>query len=283
MEELLTAAYEAMNNALRQVVTEAENNLQVYERSFRLIETTLREIQALTIAIPLSETQAQISFYKDFKPRFLSEYIFFQELLKFEKQMPVADVSRKQLYISAALSDCEHFFDSNKFLYNYYRTKSTDYDTSFFLSDSPPVFIDEIPAQDELLGTVNSYQYAKVQAIERLSAHLNTLKIALDKGLDLPLSQVPVDAPDLSWTDQKVGLIEFAYLIFCQHAINHGKAELKDIIRLFEIMFHVDLSNYRQVFNQNIRIRKKNRTAYIDDAKVNFIKYMDDLDIRPTF
>jgi len=78
-------------------------------------------------------------------------------------------------------------------------------------------------------------------------------------------------------TDTKSGLIELLYALYATGVINHGKATVKDIAILLEQALNVNLSNYYRAI-QNMRIRKINRTKFLDLLKSNLEKYMDGVD-----
>lgn len=59
----------------------------------------------------------------------------------------------------------------------------------------------------------------------------------------------------LVWTNPKVNLIEIAFGIFYTKTCNNGQAKLVDIINGFQLMFNVDLKEYRRAFT-DVKNRK---------------------------
>ena len=75
----------------------------------------------------------------------------------------------------------------------------------------------------------------------------------------------------------KVSLIELIYSLQTAGVINNGTADIKLLTNFFERTFQVDLGNVYNVF-QEMRIRKKNRSSFLDQLKERLIQRMDEAD-----
>lgn len=80
------------------------------------------------------------------------------------------------------------------------------------------------------------------------------------------------------WTDSKSALIELDYALHSRGAVNHGKSDVKMIISNMESLFNVEVGNFYRTF-QSVRIRKKNRTIFLDRLKESLEKRMDETDM----
>lgn len=98
----------------------------------------------------------------------------------------------------------------------------------------------------------------------------------------LPKTKSPQTA-GLKWTDASAALIELAYALQSSGSINHGNVDVKTIITILEELFQTDTGNYYSVYNQNIRIRKKNRTIYLNKIRVALENRMNESDENPRF
>jgi hypothetical protein len=81
------------------------------------------------------------------------------------------------------------------------------------------------------------------------------------------------------WTGSKAALIELIYALQSGGVLNNGMASIKEIAENFEKIFQVELGNYYHCFNE-IRLRKKNRTALLDHLREKVLQKMDGLDER---
>jgi predicted nucleic-acid-binding protein len=83
----------------------------------------------------------------------------------------------------------------------------------------------------------------------------------------------------LVWTGPKAALIELMYGLQTAGVFNESKADIRQIAAVFESVFNIELGDYYRTY-QAIRIRKKNRTSFIDALKDSLVQRMDDTDER---
>ena len=119
-----------------------------------------------------------------------------------------------------------------------------------------------------------------MQAYEMLNEYLLSGIEAINNPSSANDAATVKSRPDATWTDPKVDLIELGYAIYCRGSVNHGKSDIKLIMSALEYAFNISLGHFYAVFQQNIRIRKKNRTVYLDSAKDHLERRMDDWDER---
>ena len=79
------------------------------------------------------------------------------------------------------------------------------------------------------------------------------------------------------WTGSKVSLTELLYALHSEGVFNNGAVDLKNIAEYFEDIFDIDLGQYRRTFLE-IRVRKSERTKFINSLKENLTKRMDNSD-----
>jgi hypothetical protein len=81
----------------------------------------------------------------------------------------------------------------------------------------------------------------------------------------------------LTWTSSKVALTELLYALHSEGVFNNGATDLKDIAEYFEHIFEINLGQYRRTFLE-VRVRKGERTKFINSLKERLVKRMDDTD-----
>jgi hypothetical protein len=217
----------------------------------------------------------EIVFFKVIKPQFISEYHYYRRLFELESLKPLGTDEQVVNYFKTALDEGNAFVDRYQVFVSYVRSGRTDRDTVYFLRSQPvtdymPENIDGDPDFDVPYSNLLS----KLQAHERIAEYcthqIRQLEYPRQEDTDLAKVSIP-------WTDTKAGLIELLYGIQCLGSLNNAKVELRQIARLFEAAFNVELGNYSRAF-QEIRIRKKGRTAFIDRMKEMLLKRMDEAD-----
>ena len=273
-----TDLYAQMSVALEQLSVTSENILQRAERSYQVAEQTLGELKDFIIHYTFKDAHEEINFFKEIKPMFLKELIYYMEVFQVEAWKPPVGREDEIAHYGLGAKRVDFYLKRNNELYTYYRKKSCENDEQYFLRNSPkPGLITPISFSDmdPRFSTVYSFQFAKMQAYEQFSSYLQQCIYRLEHpGMEQPKSE----NKKALWTDSKADLIELAYGIHARRSVNHGKADIKEIITALEVAFNITLGNFYRTF-QNLRIRKKSRTPYWDAAKTDLIKVMDNTDL----
>ena len=81
----------------------------------------------------------------------------------------------------------------------------------------------------------------------------------------------------MHWTASTSGLVEIIYLM--KNCVDNGNVEVKEIADWFEYIFQVKLDNIYKIIEQ-ISNRKKNKTKFLDEEKLNLLKFLEDFSLR---
>ncbi len=269
-----------MQEALQQIAIAAENKLQWAEKSYQVIEASLEKIKGFILDYRFKGQAEEIRFFKEVKPQFLAELIYYMKVFYIEADKPLGDKAAQVAYCKQAMEHINHFFERNHTFYIYYRMARSDLDAQYFVRtgekmESLPEYSLDI---DPKFSTIHSYKLAKMQANERLNDYLQQeLHI-----LEHPEMGFAADGKKKGrsfWTDTKAALIELAYAIHSRGSVNHGKGDIKQLISDLEILFNVQVGNFYRTM-QNMRIRKKSRTPFLDILKESLENRMDDTDMN---
>ena len=164
--------------------------------------------------------------------------------------------------------------------YQYYRRQATTFDEFYFLRgkadlrllpDTCSYFTDEefSTSHDSTVTTILAYDLLIVY-LKREIGKLENLDVNMSLGALQKHSRI-------TWTSQKVNLIELIYGLHSMDVINNGDVDIKDIARVAERIFKIDLGDYYRAFLE-IRLRKNSRTKFLDTMKKTLIQRMDNAD-----
>jgi hypothetical protein len=275
-----SSLYAKMTEEIEQLAMTSDNILQRAERSYFVVEHTLEELKDFIIPYDFKDSHEEIKFFKEIKPMFLKELIYYMEVFQIEAWKPPVGRADEIAHYGLGAKRVDFYLKRYNELYTYYRKGSIINDERYFLrKETAPALITPISFSDmdPRFSTVYSFHFAKMQAYEQFSNYL----LQCVYRLEHPGAEQMKDSGNKSrnvWTDSKADLIELAYGIYARGSVNHGKAEIKEIITALEVIFNVNLGNFYRTF-QNLRIRKKNRTPYWDAAKNDLIRTMDNADL----
>lgn len=277
MDKKTSAIYNEMMEKLEHIALSSENILQHSEQSYKVADNALAQLKEYIVSYTFRDKQEEINFFKKIKPMFLRELLYHMEVFQVEAWKPPVGREQEIAHYRLGAMRADLYFKRYNELYTYFRMDSTLHDEQYFLRDSrcdlmTPITASEI---DTRFSTVYSFHFAKMQAYEQFADYLHRRIYSLEH----PGSPSPGDKGKSlnSWTDSKADLIELAYGIHARGSVNFGKADIKQIITALELAFNISVGNFYRTF-QNLRIRKRNRTPYLDGAKEDLIKSMDNTD-----
>lgn len=276
MEDFIKALHDKMKESIRLSGMTADNGIQSAHSCLEAVRETLSELYAFMNTLDFSDRETEIRYYKEFLPMFRSEQFYYADLVFIETNRPLGTKKQTIKYFSGLLKEKELFFKRNSFLYRYYCLGRKDLDEALFSKTDT-----KLP-MSPLFGTEKEYlsdcstSLSMIMANERISAFLKKSIRDLETGKN----ESPVPAKSqLLWTDSKSALIELAYALHSRGSVNQGKSDVKSIIQILEETFNVETGNFYRTF-QSMRIRKKNRTVYLDHLKDSLEKRMDEADLE---
>ena len=80
------------------------------------------------------------------------------------------------------------------------------------------------------------------------------------------------------WTASIPGLVEIIYLI--KNSVDNGNVEIKELADWFEYIFQVKLDNIYKIIEQIANRKKDSKTKFLDEQKLNFVKFLEDFSTR---
>jgi hypothetical protein len=277
MEKMTQGLLADMHREFRDIETSTEDTLKRAQLSFNVVEKHLRVLKDFIAARPFDSKEEEIRFFKEIKPQFLKELVYYAELYSIEELKPNGSNRKQRKYYEQCLVNIEIFFDRNRKLYNYYRTGEVDFDGHFFVRAAPDVLSnpDNRLDLDPNFSTSYSTKLGMLQAYEQLRDYLLQAISVIGR------EQVPQPGKkgkrNTTWTDSKNALIELLYAIHVKGSVNHGNISIKQLVSDAEEFFNIRLGNvYTAVLG--IGRRKKDRTPYLHSAITSFEDWLDEKD-----
>ena len=223
--------------------------------------------------------QEEILFFKEYKPQISAKLIFFIQIFNIESKKPVGTGKQVKKYFSNFLKEINDFKVNNVNFYKYYRSEGVYLDEKFFVRNDFNLHLILEPSTfnyDVTFNTSHDHKVAQILSHDLLTVYLHDQLNKLEGNLFAPPENSPCPNP-LKWTDNKNALIELIYALQAAGSFNNGKADVKEIARCIEVNFDIDLGDLYRNFHE-LRLRKTNRTKYLDALKESLIKRMDTID-----
>ena len=273
--------YKDLGEKLDRIEDEDRELISIAERSIGVLKHTVEQLRVFVNENPFQSEGEEIYFFKYIKPRFLSKLVYYTRLLNMEIRRPLGEKKLQLRYFRKELKWINWFFKQNQEFYQYYRSGAIHLDRGYFLRNSQDIYCSTdcfSLNRDPQFSTTQDLRLATILANESLRIWLTLAmqegRTKQEKGLERSWGR---EAPELNWSDSKTDLIELIYALQSSGSINHGSIEVKQLAQKFENIFNIDLGNYYKTF-QEIRIRKKGRTIFLDQLKEKLIQRMDESD-----
>ncbi|SFH33414.1 RteC domain-containing protein [Pedobacter insulae] len=273
------AFYSQLCSSLSSFAAGHSDPVKVLSAAMLEIRKTLDELRSKVLSVPFPSLETEILFFKMVKPKFYALKIYHFELYGLSMGIPVGTKDVVLAYYAQELSFIARFFSIHAAAYDYYRTGRTELDRLYFVrgAEVSLVSVPEMPEIDPLYSTSMDYLFAKFIAFEALRAQIVERMGVLDGSI--------VDAeavrPDLGikWTGKVVNLGELIYGLYYTGQLNHGNAQLSEIVALFERMFMVKIRDVHHTFGE-IRERKVSSPSKFIDSMGLAIRDRVDEDLK---
>lgn len=271
---------EELDHALETLEVEIDDVTELAEAGIKLTKITLKSIRELVVDKEFESKEDEICFFKETKPRVYSKLIYYVKLFNIESKRPKSSNGNQIKYFNEHIDKLQQYLNDNLDFYHYYRRGATIFDEQYFLrgKENIRLFPDTFHFfTDEQFATSHDSTVATILAYDLLIVYL---KREIDKlenySTNLSLQDLQKQSK-ITWTAHKIDLIELIYALHSTDVINNGTVEIKDIARVVERIFKIDLGDYYRAFLE-IRMRKNGRTKFLDALKRKLIERMDQAD-----
>ena len=261
---------EEKQQQVKTIVAVDELNVVNVGRILTEIRNVLSEVKEFIREYEFKSEQEEIHFFKSAKPVLLSSYIYHKKLFKLLLFDSFRDGKSRIANYQRVLKKMQSFNMTNSDFYQYCISGTTYLDEQYFTRNIKNRHHSDIRV-DERFSCYYDIKFAKLLAYQALTEFINQsiekLKLGNDHG----------NLPQLQWTVSKVSLIEMIYALHACGVFNYGKIEIKQIIKAFEQLLHIDVGNYAKVFSE-IRMRKKGQILFIDQMKERLAQQIKELE-----
>ena len=268
ISKLSDRLYADLNKDLNALALEEDLLVKRLEKSIHICLKYLRKLKDYCQLHDPATREEEIRFFKQIKPKFKCQLIFYQSLLNIELRKPIGEGKVVADYYAHEIDILHHFFASNLSFYQYVRTQATYLDEHYFARGNYDVHLD--PDQcvidfDPAFSTTHDHKLARVLANALLEEHLEQSIVRINQKE--AIVKIDTEFKDFDWKQTKVALIE---LIYSWHATEaFGKKNLKSIAKFIEKAFNISLGNFYDTYDW--LCGRPSPTLYIDEMKEAFL------------
>ncbi len=269
---------EQLDVILRNIELKYEDNTLVQaEKGIRKSKETLKKIRDIITKKGFKTNYEEIRFFKSVKPQIYGRIIYYCRLITIENKRPRSGIKEQIKYLKFHIEKLQSYFNENLEFYNYYRRRSTHLDEHYFLRGKENLRLHPDNFHfltDDEFSTSHDSTVATIIAYDMLIVYLTEEIEKLEYKRTKPNRNIN---QKIGWTGNKIDLVELIYALHSSDCVNYGKADIKDIAKITERIFNLELGDFYRAFLE-IRQRKKGRTKFLNSLKENLIIRMNKTD-----
>ena len=133
MDTFISNEYAKLQETITDIEVTSENKLQLAERSYCATQESLQHVKDFILDYDFKDQLEEIRFFKEIKPMFLKELIYYQKLFYIEADKPPGGKDALISYYQQAIKRVNDFFERTYILYLYYRLRRSDNDERYFV------------------------------------------------------------------------------------------------------------------------------------------------------
>ncbi len=252
----------SLGKKLQQISFDQKNiPIDLYERSLMEIDSVIRIIKQEVSLYEFSTVADEVYFFKEIKPVFISQFIYFSKLLSIEAAKPNAGELSLKEYFECELEVLKNFYENHIDFYEYYRRRATYLDQKYFVRnqfDLKTKIESGLYDYDEKFATSHDHLISQIIANDRLEKFL--LKSIAE--INVYVYEKITDKSPLQWSASKSALVELLYALHNTRSFNGGNIEFSEIIKFTEKSLNINLGNFYKTLHE-IKSRKTNPTKFL--------------------
>lgn len=260
------------------------------QKAMTICITAFLELKDTAIRAGFDNQQDEIEFFKNVKPVIYGKLIYFTNIFSLESKRTLSSNKVQRKYLNADLKKIQFFINDNLEFYKYYKCNDTIFDAHYFvrkMAEVRPCIGSLLFMIDPDFSTSHDHILAVFIANEMLSTYLKTEIYKLDSKFgknEIILKEEDFIDLKINWMESKIALIELIYALLIVGAIkreNGDSIDIKELAEFTEKVLHIDLGDVYRAF-AGMKLRKKERTKFLDYLRERLLNKMDDDDQRET-
>jgi hypothetical protein len=240
------------------------------------IRHSIMELENYIKENPLSNTEEEILYFKQIRPMFCAQLIYYTETFNLERALQLIDKNEWLCYLKDEMKMIPRFFKKNNFLHEYYRLGLSELDHLYFTrkASAKSLLLPEFPTLEFTAAASTSYIFAKIMAYEKLREHIQFKLNELEPAGNIETA-MNGDKNKLKWTGETINLVEMAYGLWLTGQINNGNVSITEIIEWLESRLGVRVGRAYRRWTEISRRKILSPTKYLDQMRSELIKRID--------
>lgn len=226
-------------------------------KAANLIKKTLTSFRNRLRKEDFNSLEDEIYFFKYTKPQILAYFFHYSILAELEHKKIMLTDDEVKAFIDSKHRMYRHILRDHIEFVRYYHEGLTHFDNLYFLRGANNYGFSRLSnglILDPEFNTSHDVVAANIIAFDLFQKHF-----APKPNLQPSYGPPP---PKLKWTANRLDLVELIYALQASGAINYGDVDLKDLAKIFETMFQIQIGDLYRSFH-DISNRKKDQIKFV--------------------
>lgn len=266
MKEFFFALLSEVESSLGVLNSGNVNVLELAEKATVVLYRAIAKLKEFVRDYEFKDGE-EVAFFKEMKPRLCSKLLFYKSLWRIESFRPPGQKEVVKQYLLKEMDLIYAFHEKHKFIYQYYITGASHFDTVFFVRGKCPPQIREVDLSDDFFTTLCDMKFAELQANSLLLDYVQNEINLLDNLKTLPLSF------NLKWVFPKRALVQLIYALYAKHCFGE-KTTIKEITDWLEATLDIDLKDVYHTY-KDFKERTLNPVNFLEELQEALLKKIE--------
>lgn len=250
MNKFISRLEKKQEKILARIETMDADNLKKALDASQLLGEGIYQLKEFTRTYIFKDTDSEIDFFKNIKPRLCSHVIYYRKVYNFEMNRPVGDKEVHREYICKELSNLQEYKELRLDFYRYYRDGSTYLDERYFtrFNTDMDMYLDtSFFERDPFFSTNCDDKVAKIFANDQFEVFLKSELERIDTYSPLPGDAI-YPKVGIRLEANNIDILEVLLALHCYGSF--GDIPKKCVIDFFEVVFNRNFGNYTRTFSE---------------------------------
>ncbi|MGE7775216.1 RteC domain-containing protein [Chitinophaga sp. NPDC101104] len=252
---------------ISEIEKDGNHSIASFQEAARACNLTLRQLQAHADSHIFKHPDLEIYFFKHIKPAVEGRLLYFLKLLDLKGQFPYFIKEGINEFWQKRIESIHAYILRFGSIWKYFNTGATHLDATYFLRPK------EVP-----ITGYGSLRQLTTPGSETKASHAFARITAAIMLIDFCYEQLgkpdPSNDVSFTWTGTNQALTEVLYAFNELQVLDGKRHDITKVKAFFERVFNFKMGNVYKNW-EHIRIRKKSRTAFFDEAIIALGKRAD--------
>lgn len=263
MNTFINQIYEEFEARDKKFTQHKKENIAQSKEMIHWMGPKIEELNQFLKTYEFGTNEEEIHFFKYIKPKIMSRFMFYKEVLRMEVAKPPSKILQSKYYENELERNARYFKREYK-IYEYYRANAIELDVFYFTRIAQKNILETECFEMNIeprITTCYDFKLAKIMATEAIETFIENQITYLNAPTDKH------ESPFVSkwhWSGSKTDLTELIYALHSKKIINNGNTDIMELATDLGKLLNIELNQTIYRNYTDIKSRKITKTKFLD-------------------